>query len=58
MSDSNMDIANHFTWALQELVTEYCWDSIWSHDSDGDAARPTGVAHVQALGTIALQQIK
>lgn len=30
--DASIAAADDFTWPLQELVTEYCWDSIWNRD--------------------------
>lgn len=34
MGDSNVDAAlgkaTNFTWPMQQLVTEYCWDEIWN----------------------------
>ena len=30
--DASLAAAGDFTWPLQELVTEYCWDSIWNRD--------------------------
>lgn len=28
--DASIAKANDFTWPLQELVTEYCWDAVWN----------------------------
>jgi 4-carboxymuconolactone decarboxylase len=28
--DASLSKANDFTWPLQELVTEYCWDTVWN----------------------------
>lgn len=28
--NKSVDAASDFTWPLQELVTEYCWDAIWN----------------------------
>ncbi|HCH32721.1 MAG TPA: 4-carboxymuconolactone decarboxylase [Oceanospirillaceae bacterium] len=30
--DASIAAADDFTWPLQELVTEYCWDSIWNRE--------------------------
>lgn len=28
--DSSLDKATDFSWPMQKLVTEYCWDEIWN----------------------------
>ncbi|CUX53956.1 MULTISPECIES: carboxymuconolactone decarboxylase family protein [Rhizobium/Agrobacterium group] len=28
--DAALDRATDFTWPMQQLVTEYCWDNIWN----------------------------
>jgi 4-carboxymuconolactone decarboxylase len=28
--DRSIESANEFTWPLQKLATEYCWDEIWN----------------------------
>ncbi len=30
--DASIAATDDFTWPLQELVTEYCWDSVWNRD--------------------------
>ncbi|ODM46242.1 4-carboxymuconolactone decarboxylase [Ruegeria sp. PBVC088] len=28
--DASLDKATDFSWPMQQLVTEYCWDEIWN----------------------------
>ncbi|HEY4318633.1 MAG TPA: carboxymuconolactone decarboxylase family protein [Herbaspirillum sp.] len=28
--DKALENANDFTWPMQQLVTEYCWDEVWN----------------------------
>lgn len=28
--DRSLEIADDFSWPLQQLTTEYCWDEIWN----------------------------
>ncbi len=28
--DNNINNADEFTWPMQKLVTEFCWDEIWN----------------------------
>ena len=28
--DRSVDAATDFTWPMQQLVTEYCWDEVWN----------------------------
>jgi 4-carboxymuconolactone decarboxylase len=28
--DRAIENANEFTWPMQQLVTEYCWDEVWN----------------------------
>lgn len=37
--DASLDKATDFSWPMQKLVTEYCWDEIWNRPGLGRRER-------------------